>query len=257
MMGKQQENYGDLLSKYLVEKISGKRVRWVQPKKIPWFSLPKLNYLGVGSIIHHATKRSIVWGSGIIDQKQEIASAAFRAVRGPKTRDYLIKHGYDCPEVYGDPALLLPDYFCPEVEKEFKLGIIPHYNDYSEVKSQYLSIKNIQVVNMMTDDIEKTTTEILKCEYIIASSLHGLIISHTYGIPGVWVEFSDKIFGDGVKYEDYLKSVDLPVYEPPFLQDMKSLDELYEMINELPNIPKPRKIQTLKKGLLRSCPFSR
>src|SRR5690606_14410 len=83
-----KENYGDLLSKYLVEKISGRKVRFVHPKKQPWYRWNKKHYLSVGSIIHHATPDSVVWGSGIIDQKQKIAKADFRAVRGPRTRKY-------------------------------------------------------------------------------------------------------------------------------------------------------------------------
>ena len=95
---KDKENYGDLLSKYLVEKISGRPVKFVHPKKQPWYTLNKTNYLAAGSIIHHATKDSIVWGSGIIDRQQKIADADFRAVRGPETRKFLLKLGYECPE---------------------------------------------------------------------------------------------------------------------------------------------------------------
>ena len=104
---KKKENYGDLLSKYLTEKISGKSVKWVHPKKQSFFKFDKKNYLAVGSIIHHATKDSIIWGSGIIDNEQKIVKADFRAVRGPQTRKYLLEMGCDCPEIYGDPALLL------------------------------------------------------------------------------------------------------------------------------------------------------
>lgn len=256
MMGKQQENYGDILSKYLVEKISGKRVRWVQPKKIPWFSLPKLNYLGVGSIIHHATKRSIVWGSGIIDQKQEIASAAFRAVRGPKTRDYLIKHGYDCPEVYGDPALLLPDYFSPAITKKFKIGIIPHYNDFENIFHHFKDTENVKVIDMMTDDIEKTTVEILVCEKIISSSLHGVIIAHAYGIPALCVQFSDKVFGNGIKYTDYYASIGYEGFVPTIYEPVSLLRET-EFMFEAAFQPQGIKIEELKGSLLKVCPFSK
>ncbi|MGA9590265.1 MAG: polysaccharide pyruvyl transferase family protein, partial [Salegentibacter sp.] len=136
---KDKENYGDLLSKYLVEKISGRKVKFVQPKKQAWFKLNKINYLAIGSILPHATKNSIVWGSGIIDREHQIAKADFKAVRGPRTRKFLLDSGYQCPEVYGDPALLLPLYFNPDpkVEKKYEIGIIPHYHDYQSVFKMY------------------------------------------------------------------------------------------------------------------------
>lgn len=53
---KPKENYGDLLSKYIVEKISAEKVKWVHPKKQPWYRLDKTNYLGIGSILAHASR---------------------------------------------------------------------------------------------------------------------------------------------------------------------------------------------------------
>ena len=137
---KKKENYGDLLSKYLVEKISGKEIKWVHPKKQPWHKWDKKNYVTIGSILHHASKDSIVWGSGIIDNEQTLAKADFLAVRGPQTRKILLDLGYDCPEVYGDPALLLPKYYHPEVNKKYKLGIIPHYHDFNSVSYTHLTL---------------------------------------------------------------------------------------------------------------------
>src|SRR5690606_27871931 len=101
--------------------ISGKKVKWVHPKKQPWFKWDKTNYVAIGSIIHHSSKESIVWGSGIIDKQHPIEKSDFRAVRGPQTRKFLLDLGYDCPEFYGDPAILLPEYYNPEIEKTFKL----------------------------------------------------------------------------------------------------------------------------------------
>ena len=252
---KDKENYGDLLSKYLVEKISGRRVKFVHPKKQPWYKWDKKNYLAIGSIVHHATKESIVWGSGIIDREQKIASADFRAVRGPRTREHLLNLGYDCPEVYGDPALLLPNYYNPQVKKKYKLGIIPHYHDFKAVSEAYKEDPEISVIDMMTLDVEAVTRQIMECEKTISSSLHGLIVSHAYAIPSVWVEFSKKLFGDGIKFVDYLESVDLPAYQPELLEGKRNIGELEKLLIKNSTLPAIERITALKKDLISRCPF--
>ena len=252
---KKKENYGDLLSKYLVEKISGKEIQWVHPKKQPWYKWNKTNYVTIGSIIHHASKDSIVWGSGIIDEEQPITKADYRAVRGPQTRKFLLELGYECPKVYGDPALLLPKYYYPEIKKKYKVGIIPHYHDFKFVSENYMNDPEILVIDLMTLDVEEVTRQILSCEKTISSSLHGVIVSHAYEIPSIWVEFSDKIFGDGIKYVDYLESVGLSVYKPEFLGKNKSVKELEVLVESLPNLPEKTKIIELQEGLMRVCPF--
>lgn len=252
---KDKENYGDLLSKYLVEKISDRPVKFVHPKKQSWYTWNKKNYLAIGSILHHASKDSIVWGSGIIDKKQQIAPADFRAVRGPRTREYLLGLGYDCSEIYGDPALLLPNYYHPQVEKKYKVGIIPHYHDFKEVSKAYQNDPEINVIDMMTLDVEAVTLQILECETTISSSLHGMIVSHAYEIPSVWVEFSDKLFGDGVKFADYLESVGLTVYKPEFLDRPFSSEEFIKLTEKFPARPKWEKLKELQQSLLANCPF--
>jgi len=250
LMGKQKENYGDLLSKYLVEKISGRPVKWVQPQKLGWYKLNKTNYLAVGSILHQANKHSIVWGSGIIDHKQQIANADFRAVRGPETRNFLIQKGYDCPEVYGDPAILLPYHFNPKIEKQYKYGIVPHYTDYHKIKEIYQDDKTVSVIDLMTTDIEKTTVEILKCENIVSTSLHGGIVAHAYGIPAVFAYYQDTLFGDGVKYIDYLKSVEIEPYKLPKLGE-----DLNFLLEAFPASINTKKLSDLQTKLLNASPI--
>lgn len=252
---KDKENYGDLLSKYLVEKISEKPVKWVHPKKQPWYKRDKKHYLAIGSILPHATKDSIVCGSGIIDKEHHIAAANFKAVRGPQTRKFLTNLGYECPPVYGDPALLLPKYYHPEIEKKYKLGIIPHYHDYKLAQEIFGGNPDILVIDLMTMDVEEVTRQIMSCKNTLSSSLHGLIVSHAYGIASIWVEFSDKIFGDGVKYLDYFESVDIPYYRPPFLNKKISREEMESFFEKLPKLPKHDKIAKLQEGLIRSCPI--
>jgi pyruvyltransferase len=254
---KQRENYGDLLSKYVVEKISGKEIKWVHPKKHPWYKWSKTNYVTIGSIIHHASKNSIIWGSGIIDKKQSVENADFRAVRGPQTRKYLLDLGYLCPEVYGDPALLLPKYYHPRVKKKYKLGIIPHYHDFKMVSENYMDDPEILVIDLMTLDVEEVTREIMSCEKTISSSLHGIIVSHSYLIPSIWVEFSDKIFGDGIKYRDYLESVEISFYKAKFMDRKIELQEIESLFENYPSLPEKSKLENLRDGLMKSCPFKK
>ncbi len=250
------ENYGDLASKYIAEKISGKKVVWVNPKKRPLRYIFKKIILGAGSILQQATKNCVVWGSGIIRKDQVVAPATFLAVRGPQTRQQLLKQGHQVPEVYGDPALLLSRLYHPTIEKRYKVGIIPHYVDYAKVTEWFSGNAEVTVIDLMTDDVEKTTEEIMACEATISSSLHGVIVSHAYQIPSVQVTFSDKIFGDGIKYQDYFESVALEPYAPVQISEQQPTEALTEMIRtHSSNLPKSEKITYLQDGLMAVCPF--
>ena len=106
---KSKQNYGDLLGRYLAEKISKKKVVWVRPTDFSILNYFQPIYVTIGSILTHANEKCVVWGSGIISKAYPIKKAKFLAVRGPQTRKFLLNQGYEVPEVYGDPALLLPE----------------------------------------------------------------------------------------------------------------------------------------------------
>lgn len=255
IQGKSKENYGDVLGRYLVEKISNKKVVFAWPKKfsvLDWF-LPI--YVTIGSILTNVNHKCIVWGSGIISKDSKIKNAVFLAVRGPQTRKHLLSLGYKVPEIYGDPALLLPDYFNPEVTKKYEYGIVPHYNDYKIVQSWFQGQNHIKIIDMMTNDIESKTIEFLECKKVVSSSLHGIIIAHTYGIPAVWQPFSNGVFGDDIKYQDYFESVQIPSYNPAIRSNEYSEIELEKLFAENVSLPNKEVIASLKKGLMAVCPF--
>lgn len=255
LMAKLKENYGDLLGKYLVEKISNRSVTWVQPKK-QWFkTLFNPVYVTIGSVLSQVNNKCIVWGSGIITRGQVVENAKFLAVRGPKTRERLIEQGYHVPAVYGDPAILLPKYYNPIVSKKYKYGIIPHYRDYKLVTELFKSDNEVQIIDLMTNDVEQTTDQILQCERIISSSLHGVIVSHVYQIPALWLKFSNKLFGDDVKFEDYFLSVDLPYNVRSILASNNSINDFDKFFENEILVPDSKKIKELQDGLMASCPF--
>jgi hypothetical protein len=257
LQGKTKENYGDLLGRYLVEKISGKRVVWANPSKFSITNFFSPIYVTIGSILTQVTSHCIVWGSGVISKEYTIKKAKFLAVRGPQTRAHLLNQGYDVPEVYGDPAVLLPRFYHPKIEKKYSLGIVPHYKDFERVNQWFGGDKSILIIDLMTNNIEETTNQFLQCESIISSSLHGVIVAHAYEIPAVWQKFSEDVFGDDIKYQDYFESVQLKPYTSKVIDKKMTLENLKALLDTTQTLPKQDVLNALCDGLMAVCPFKK
>lgn len=201
-------NWGDSINLYLLSKLSNKKVVMTTGKD-------RQHVLAVGSILRIANQNSIVWGSGFISKKGSIGYKPLKvcAVRGPLTRNLLLKHKVDVPEIFGDPALLMPRFYFPRVEKKYQLGIVPHYVDKSSTVVRALENKGAKVIDIGKSD-EEFIDDLLECENIVSSSLHGLIASDAYGIPNHWITLSGKLVGDGFKFHDYYSSIKYPIYKP-------------------------------------------
>lgn len=254
------QNYGDLMSRYIVKKLSGKIILDSRSRFNKFYKkITKKHYIVIGSIIGSANKHSIVWGSGIISRKQEVGNANFLAVRGPKTRERLLELGYNVPEVYGDPAILLPLFIKNNVPKKYKIGIIPHFVDYEAVKNALEHDNRITVINLLTKNVEFTTKQILECEQIVSSSLHGVIVPHAYGIPALWVKFSEKLSGDNIKFYDYYLSVNVHFTNEKLINPKDLSFQLLEEILSNGNatlLPEEEYLKKMQEKLLESCPFN-
>lgn len=239
-------NFGDVLNPILVNKLTGKQVVWVNSEYCN-----KENYLVIGSILESASSETIVWGSGFISKDAHCYKTPRKvcAVRGPLTRDKLLKDGIECPEVYGDPALLLPKIYNPKIEKKFELGIIPHFVDKDNTWLK--TIQNnpeIKILDIQEENIYHFINELLSCKKIISSSLHGIIVSDAYNIPSVWVEFSDEVIGSGFKFLDYFASVKRKDTQSLYINQNTDLDSIYTHFYDY-------KIEIDLALLLRECPF--
>lgn len=192
-------NWGDQLNKYLIEKITN--------KKVVKNNFKQFNHiLAIGSVLSSASKKSFVWGSGFISKDAPLKSDLLdiRAVRGVLTRERLLKEfSIACPDVLGDPAVLLPLYYDrTQAIKKHKIGIIPHYKDKNLPVVHKLLTMGCVLIDIQ-NDIEPFIDQLTECEYIISSSLHGLIAADTYNIPNKWVSFSDMVLGGQFKFLDY------------------------------------------------------
>jgi len=254
-----KENFGDLLSHYIVKNLTHKNIKYVKHPSMRRYKYFLKHYLTIGSILEVANEKSIVWGSGIIRRNDFIKKAKFLAVRGPRTRERLLELGYPVTSNMGDPSILLSDIYKPNLKPPmFEYGIVPHYEDYNDLKNKFKGESKIKVIDLITNDVEQTINEILDCKKIISSSLHGIIVPHTYGIPTLWVIFSDKLGGDKTKFYDYFESVNLN-YKNEIQCDFKNLDirkieDLFHKYNSI-LLPDNQNIQERKSDLYKSNPF--
>lgn len=201
--GAPENNFGDLLGIAIIKALSGKEFfgeSFAREMKGPKF-------IALGSILHRASDGDIIWGTGHRGSHALRATRlGVRAVRGPLTRDYLLSKNIDCPEVYGDPAILITYFFKPKVKKEYAVGVVQHYNDRTDLtaikKSGFNAIR-------VTDHPLKIIEEICKCGVILSSSLHGIIVSEAYGIPACWLRPGPELWElpePDFKYNDYYLS---------------------------------------------------
>lgn len=195
------KNFGDILIPYFLKKYC------TDYEIIHERNTYNVRVISCGSIMRLCNSKTIVYGSGIRDINQNIMKGHIKFVRGPLTRNRLREIGCYCPPEYGDPGLLLPLYYKPNIKKKFKLGIIPHYVHYGVISTQYVGAKDIIVINLINNNVEYVIDQMLSCECTISSSLHGLIVSDAYNIPNKWVIYNNNLFGDNTKFYDYFKSV--------------------------------------------------
>ena len=189
-----KQNIGDMLSPVVVQYM-------IDFLGVPQRATQTKHLFAIGSIIDTSYQDVTVWGSGVLNGERKwwwrfFRKLDIRAVRGPETMKVLQNNGYYGPPIYGDPAILMPKFYpAPnKVTKEFEYLVVRHYA-YSQDVAFSLS--------PLTSDWKHFIDEMLKAKLIISSSLHGIILAESYGIPAVLLaEQNINMF----KYKDYYYS---------------------------------------------------
>ncbi len=201
-------NWGDLANDFFIEMISGKRPELINYQDESYKKTRKIYYLLIGSLLALADENAIIWGAGFMKygEKTKGVPKKVLAVRGPLSREALLAQKIDCPAIFGDPILLYPRFYQPEVEKKYSLGIIPHYSDVKNPWLEKIKDKEIKIINVKQSG-NNFIDEICQCQQVASSSLHGIVAADAYGIPSTWIRFSDADWGSGFKFRDYFLSV--------------------------------------------------
>jgi len=115
------------------------------------------------------------------------------------------------------------------------------------VLSDYSNLYDDVLIINLSSPVEFIISQIMSCEKTISSSLHGLVVSHAHGIGSRWVEFSNKVTGDGFKFRDYFTTVETN----PSPLDLRNRTDLKLIEAEIPG----HSIVVNQQELLSQCPF--
>lgn len=185
-------NFGDELGHMILEKLG---------YEVEWSPIDEADIFTTGTILdlvrQDAKEGAIIWGTGAAWDKTVLKKLKVRAVRGRLTAKAL---QVNVP--LGDPGLLVSKFW-PKSKSNYKVGIVPHYVD--ERNYSWADI----VINVK-DDPEEVIKQISACEVICASSLHGLIVAQSYGIPAMRIHHGS-IIGADFKNMDYATALDRPI----------------------------------------------
>lgn len=243
----QVNNAGDLLNVYIMKNIFGIEIICSNPycaqisgigSHLSLFQKSNETKAKIFQYIF-SKKKVNIWGTGFLNYERSNEPSFFKqrivfnAVRGNLTKkrvEKLIGRKLEIPVC--DGGILTSLMFSKSIEKKYEVGIIPHYKEQDS--SWFEKLKSISKHSIIIDlksnpmDVYKT---IGSCEYVISSSLHGLIISDSFGIPNLHVKVTDNMLGDGFKFSDYYSSYN--IQDTPFsLEENKRLPSINDIIDQ-------------------------
>src|ERR1700749_1222833 len=200
---KGKKNFGDLLPELLIKRFTNLSSDWAEPGDS--------ELVVVGSVLEHLPSEwnGVIAGCGKLHEHSVLnfPNAKILAVRGPLTAKALgLRHNI----VLADPGLLA-DELVGYRDKEYDLGIIPHWTDTKLEHDVRFKKYNPKIIRV-NDDPLKVIEEVAKCKKIISSSLHGIILADAYGIPRR-IEISPRVLshshqeGGLFKWYDYSESI--------------------------------------------------
>jgi len=221
-------NFGDEANKDILTWITGAQseadVKFVNDP------LPRAggNLFAVGSNMNKLTSRSdIVWGTGALglkDFRKEKAPSKVVGVRGPLTASAMHQESpesYASVPVLGDPALLLPLVWShlhrAEAPKHAVCAVF-HWTDLKSDVARAAAPGFIVETCVVGQRPHEVMEQLLDCELVVSTSLHGIIFSEAFGIPARWVRDKSlpSAHNDVFKFNDYLLATGRPadLYAP-------------------------------------------
>ena len=230
---RESKNLGDAISPVIVEHLLKEKGMTLEMEVDATCHL-----CAVGSVITAGAQDATIWGSGILNPKllyrAKDRRLDIRAVRGPVTRALLMEYGYDVPAIYGDPAVFMSEVYQPKSRKKtHHYGFVVHKDGSTRLKGIGSSSYSYKFIDIKTEDYARFIDELVSVDCVVSTSLHGVILAETYGVPAILM-MPERDF---MKYEDWYEAtgrssypiakslVDLDLIEPPPVPNLDGMRE--------------------------------
>jgi hypothetical protein len=129
------------------------------------------------------------------------------------------------------------------------LGLIPHYVDHDHAILKEIANTSPEICLIdICDEPHSVIRRVSQCDNILSSSLHGLILADSLGIPNRWLGAFGEVIGAGFKFRDYYSAFGL---EPPQPLVPRASDTLDTLLPQIDDYERPNLIQ-LQENLMRS-----
>ncbi len=230
-------NFGDLLTPLLMSHFAD--------LPIEFSPIAQAEMIGVGSLLHLVPKgwQGIVAGSGkLFDRDEPNASQArILGLRGPLTA-----RNYSGDYSIGDPGLLANE-LVQVPERRYDIGIVPHWSD-TQLEHRFKDLKGpgggpaSRLLIRPTEDPLEVIRQIGMCKKIVSSSLHGIIVADSFGIPRR-TEATERFTHEGgmFKFRDHDAAVGVVfkvgTTQQPHRHNVQNRQhEIYDMLVEAGNV---------------------
>lgn len=192
-------NFGDKLTQLLMAHFAD--------VELDWAPAATADCVVVGSVLESLPPdwAGIVAGAGKLHEGSRIylPDADIYSLRGPLTAA-----GIPGDYALGDPGMLASE-LVENVDKQYHLGIVPHWSD-TELENRH-EFRNFDPHIIRPDgDPLDVIREIGRCRKIVSSSLHGVIVADSFGIPRR-TEIASRFASEGgtFKFRDYNASINV------------------------------------------------
>ncbi len=216
--------------------------------------------MAVGSILPRERKarrfllprRLHIWGTGTDAPDLSFSSRHhYHALRGVKSCEQVA--GLLHSPALGDPGLLAGHWWDGRARpaKSHRVGIIPHYVDREHpAVIEAAKLPGVLLIDVFWP-VEGVLRAIQSCNFVLSSSMHGLIVADAFDVPNRRLRLSNGLISD-FKFVDYYSAFSLA---EPLPLDSSSLGRLEkEDVAELVGEYERPGLLDLQAGLVHSFP---
>lgn len=221
----QGRNFGDSLSLDVVKHLSARQVVYSPAHAA--------DVAGIGSIVKMIRKdllanprrrprKLALWGSGCMEPETGVDTSQVEvfAVRGAVTACLL---GVPSKIPMGDPGLFADELLEQRPPQTERIGIVPHHKLLEDPELQALlsAEPRLHLIDPRNRRAKVVIREIATCCHIFSSSLHGLVVADSLGIPNTWLNPRGNHWFPELKFLDYASALGRPMTRPVDLYEVR------------------------------------